>query len=67
MNWLILLIESIASSAFLFIAHGLPLNTKVIEPEMAKGNKIAFVFGLLYYAFFLAIPIYLSHKILLKI
>lgn len=65
MDWLILIVEAVACSAMLFIAHGFSLNTKVIEPKMAKGDRIAFVLGLFYYALFLLIPIYLSHKLLL--
>lgn len=63
MNWLILIAEALACSATLYLAHEFPLNSKVIEPHMAKGSRIAYVGGLLYYAVFLLIPIYVFHKI----
>ena len=61
--WKNVLIEAFACSLMLFIAHEIPVNTKIIEPKMAGGQKNAYIAGLLYYTIFLIIPIYLCHKI----
>lgn len=64
MNWLVILVEAVACAAMLFIAHGLAINVKFLEPRMAKGDRAIFVVALLYYALFLMIPIALSHRFL---
>ena len=67
MEWLALVVEAVLCSAMLFVAHSLSINSKYIEKRMARGDRIAFVAGLFYYAAFMIIPIYLCHKILLKL
>lgn len=67
MDWLELIVEAILCSAMLFIAHGLSINSKYIEKRMARGDRIAFVAGLFYYAAFMIVPIYLCHRLILKL
>jgi hypothetical protein len=57
MRWLLILAEALACSGMVFVAHSFFLNSNYLEPAMVKGNKLAYVLALFYYAAFIAVPI----------
>ncbi len=59
--WFVLVLEALTASAALFAAHEIPVNTKHIEPAMARGSVIAYILGFFYYAAALSIPLALIH------
>ena len=63
--WKQIVLEAFVHTTMIFLAHGLPLNTKIIEPAMAKGKAWAYVAGFLYYAAALTLAVYIIHRITL--
>jgi hypothetical protein len=61
MSWLSIIIEALACSAMLFVAHGMPYSKNVIEPGMLTGSMYYYIMGLLYYAAFMLVPIAVIH------
>ena len=62
--WFKLILEAIICTSALFIAHYLPLNSKVIEPAMSRKEGWSYPAGFVYYTAAIAIAVFASHRVI---
>lgn len=65
--WFKLVLEAVICTAALFIAHAIPLNTKVIEPAMSRKERWSYPAGFVYYSVAMTIAVYVAHKVISRV
>ena len=61
--WFSLILEALICTSALFVAHYIPLNTKVIEPAMSRKEGWSYPAGFAYYAVALFAAVFVAHKV----